>query len=291
MNGGTTLEFLLPFLWRAPPLELRREHREFFPDQAGKGSLLSSKEAETGLLWMWRDSRASSRVETGKSGNFFSFSKGVKDPLEVPEDRCDLTREASEEMGLISLGGENFMDFLELRQVLSTYDGELCKPLRWRQERPVPMRVAWGTLGIPLPTMPRPKTCVESVPEHEDSSPVLTRTSGYFWSLPRGVSPRLVWGHARALSSRLYQQCHVSLRLDQGICGFPSTLSHEAFPRGFPTGLSHVPPLCELILSLKVEAVQGKQVSLEWTETSGGLWEWWHDPGVPLALPVEIASS
>ena len=27
---------------------------------------------------------------------------------------------------------------------------------------------------------------------------------------------------------------------------------------------------------MKVEAVQGKQVSLEWTETSGGLWEWWH---------------
>ena len=45
------------------------------------------------------------------------------------------------------------------------------------------------------------------------------------------------------------------------------------------------------ILSLKVETVQGKQVSLEWTETSGGLWEWWHDPGVPLAFPVESASS
>ena len=33
--------------------------------------------------------------------------------------------------------------------------------------------------------------------------------------------------------------------------------------------LSHVLPLCESILALKVEAVQGKQVSLEWTETSG----------------------
>ena len=55
--------------------------------------------------------------------------------------------------------------------------------------------------------------------------------------------------------------------------GFPKKLSHEAFPRGFPTGLSHVPPWCESILGLKVKAVQGKQVSLEWTETSGGLWE------------------
>ena len=31
----------------------------------------------------------SSRVETGVSGNFFSCSKGVKDPLEVPDVRCD----------------------------------------------------------------------------------------------------------------------------------------------------------------------------------------------------------
>ena len=64
-----------------------------------------------------------------------------------------------------------------------------------------------------------------------------------------------------------------------------------AFPRGFPKGLSHVPPWCESILGLKVEAVQGKQVSLVSTETSGGLWEWLHDSGVPLALPVESASS
>ena len=51
-----------------------------------------------------------------------------------------------------------------------------------------------------------------------------------------------------------------------------------AFPLGFPTGLSHVPPWCESILGLKVEALQGKQVSLEWTEASGGLLGWWHDP-------------
>ena len=41
----------------------------------------------------------------------------------------------------------------------------------------------------------------------------------------------------------------------QGICGFPSRLSHEAFPRGFPKGVSHVRPWCESILSLNVEAV------------------------------------
>ena len=73
--------------------------------------------------------------------------------------------------------------------------------------------------------------------------------------------------------------------------GFPTRLSHEAFPRGFSTGLSHVPPWCESILGVKVEAEQGKQVSLEWTEKSGGLWEWWHHPGVPLAFPVVRGSS
>ena len=73
--------------------------------------------------------------------------------------------------------------------------------------------------------------------------------------------------------------------------GFPTRLSHQAFQRGFPPVMSHVPPWCHSILGLKVEAVPGKQASLEWTETSGGLWEWWREPGVPLAFPVESASS
>ena len=50
---GTTLEFLSPFLWRAPPLEMRRERQEYLPDHVWKGSLLWNYEAETGLLWMW----------------------------------------------------------------------------------------------------------------------------------------------------------------------------------------------------------------------------------------------
>ena len=73
------------------------------------------------------------------SGNFLSCSKAVKDPLEVPEVRCDWPRVASGEMGLISPGGYNLLDFLDLRQVLSTYDGDHRDAL-WRpQERPVPM--------------------------------------------------------------------------------------------------------------------------------------------------------
>ena len=79
------------------------------------------------------------------------------------------------------------------------------------------------------------RPCMESLPEPEDSSPVLTWILGDFWSLPRGVSPRLEWGHARALSSRTVE----------AVSRFPSRksrdlkLSLEAFPRGFPTRISH----------------------------------------------------
>ena len=110
---------------------------------------------------------------------------------------------------------------------------------------------------------------------------------GVLLSLPRGVSLRLEWGHARALSSRAVAA--VSRFSSRGSRDL--WLSLAAFPRGFNTGLSHVPLCCESILGLKVEVLQGKQVSLELTETSGGLWEWWHDPGVRLAFPVESASS
>ena len=87
-------------------------------------------------------------------------------------------------MGLISNGGENLLDFLEVRQVLSTYNGDLRDPLWWPQERPVPMQVAPGPFGIPLPSMTGPKIFVESVPEPEESSPVLTWILGYFWRIP-----------------------------------------------------------------------------------------------------------
>ena len=142
-------------------------------------------------------------------------------------------------MGLISPGGENLLDFLELRQVLSTYDGDLRDPLCWPQERPVPMLVVRGPLGgfsgFHSLRCWGLRPCVESVPEPEDSSTVLTWILGYVWSLPRGVSPRLEWGHARALSSRAVGV----------VSHFPSRgsrnlwLSLEAFPRGFPTRLSH----------------------------------------------------
>ena len=101
-------------------------------------------------------------------------------------------------MGLISPGRENLLDFLELWQVLSTYHGDLWDPIWWPQERPVPMLVAWGLSGFLSRRFRGLRPCDESVPEPEDSSPVLTWILGYFWSLLSGVSPCLVWGmHVR----------------------------------------------------------------------------------------------
>ena len=86
--------------------------------------------------------------------------------------------------------------------------------------------------------------CMESVPEPEDSSPVLTWILEYFWSLPMGVSPNLDWGHARALSSPVVA----------AVSRFPWRgsrdlwLSLEAFPRGFPTRLSHRAVPCATVV-------------------------------------------
>ena len=79
------------------------------------------------------------------------------------------------------------------------------------------------------------RPCAESGTKPEDSSPVLTWIFGYFSSLPRGVCPRLEWGHARSLSFRAVAAGS----------RFPSRGSRdlwlflEAFPGGFPTRLSH----------------------------------------------------
>ena len=138
-------------------------------------------------------------------------------------------------MGLISPGGENLLDFLELRQVLSSYEGDLRDPLWWPQERPFPCELLGGLSGFLTRRCRGLRSCEESVPEPENSSPVLTWILGYFWSLPRGVNPRLEWGHARVLSFRVVAA--VSLfpsRVSRDLC-----LSIEAFPRGFSTRLSH----------------------------------------------------
>ena len=98
-----------------------------------------------------------------------------------------------------------------------------------------PCELLEGHLGLHSLRCLGLRTCVESVPEPEDSSPLLTSILGYFWSLPRGVSPHNEWGHAGAIFSRALA----------ALSRFPSRgsrdlwLSIEAFPGGFPKMLSH----------------------------------------------------
>ena len=51
-------------------------------------------------------------------------------------------------MGLISPGEENLLDFLGLRQVLSTSDWDLRDPLCWPQERKSPCELFGGLSGF-----------------------------------------------------------------------------------------------------------------------------------------------
>ena len=60
-----------------------------FPNTQGNDPSSGARRRKRGSSACGRNSRASSRVETGTSGNLLSCSKGVKDPLEVPEVRCD----------------------------------------------------------------------------------------------------------------------------------------------------------------------------------------------------------
>ena len=143
-------------------------------------------------------------------------------------------------MVLISPGGKNLLDFLELRQVLSTYDGDLRDPLSWPQERPVPKRVARGPLGIPLPSMPAPRTLcgfgaetcgflssadmdlgvlLESPQESQSSSRVGACKCAFLPSCSSSVTLHF----ARIKGSGAFPR------------GFPMRLSHEAFPQGCPT--------------------------------------------------------
>ena len=134
-------------------------------------------------------------------------------------------------MGLISPGGENLLDFLELWQVLSTYDGDLRDPLWWPQERPVPLRVARGPIGIPLPSMQGPKILCG----------VSAGTLGFLSSADMDLGVLLESPQGSQSSSRvgactcaILPSCSSSVTLP-----FAWIKGSVAFPLGFQTRLSH----------------------------------------------------
>ena len=94
-------------------------------------------------------------------------------------------------MGLIIPGGENLLDFFELLQVLSNYDGDLRVRSGGYRKDQSPWELLWGLSAFPSRRCRVLRHYVESVPEPEDSSPLLTWILGYFWSCSKGVKDPL----------------------------------------------------------------------------------------------------
>ena len=70
-------------------------------------------------------------------------------------------------MGLISSGGKNLLDFLDLWQVLLTYDGNLRDSLWWPHEGQSPCELLGDLSGFLSRRCRGLRPCVESVPEAE----------------------------------------------------------------------------------------------------------------------------
>ena len=143
-------------------------------------------------------------------------------------------------MGLISPGGENLLYFLQLRQVLSTYDGDLRDTLWWPQKMPVPMRVARRPLGIPLPSMPWPKTLCGVGDGNCGFLSSADMDRGVLLEFPQVSQSSSLMG---ACTCAFLPRCSSSVTLPFAWIktsvafprGFPTRLSHEAFPQGCPT--------------------------------------------------------
>ena len=60
---------------------MRRVRQEFFPDHAGKGSLLSCYEAETGLLLMWAGLSCFLSRGDGYVGELLELQQGWEGPF------------------------------------------------------------------------------------------------------------------------------------------------------------------------------------------------------------------
>ena len=209
--------------------------RNSFPTTQGKDPSSRSRRRKRGSSGCWRDSRASSPVKTFMSGNFLSCSKGVKTIWKFQRLGVICLKKPQRKWASSRLEGRTSWIFSSCRwcsRLTTGTSGTRSGGLRKGQS---PCALLGCLSRILSRRCQGLRPCVESVPEPEDYSPVLTWNLGYFWSLPRGVSPRLEWGHVRAFSSQAVA----------AVSRFPSRgsralwLSLEAFPRGFPTRLSH----------------------------------------------------
>ena len=128
-----------------------------FPNTLGKDPSSRARRRNRGSSGYGRDSRAS--LEWRRVfGKLLELQQGCEGHFGSSRGLVSLaSRRLSGNGPHLAWRGEP-PDFLEWRQVLLTYDGNLRDPLWWPQERPVPMRFARGPLGIPLQSMLGPET-------------------------------------------------------------------------------------------------------------------------------------
>ena len=135
-----------------------------YPTTQGKDPSSQARRRKRGSSGCGRDSSASSCVETGISGNFLSCSKGVKNPVEVPEVSFDWPRDASAEMGLILPGGENLLDFSSCGRCSRLTTGTSGTRYGGLRNGQSPCELLGGLSGFLSRRCRGLKPCVESVP-------------------------------------------------------------------------------------------------------------------------------
>ena len=215
-----------------------------FPTTQGNDTSSQARKRKRGSSgWGW-DYRASSRVETGMLGIFLSCSKCVKDlwnfqilgviSLETPQRKWASSRVEGRTSWIFSTWGR-------CSRLMMGTTGTRSGGFRKGQS---PCDLFGGLSGFLSRRCRGLRPCVESVPEPEDSSPVLTWILGNFWSLPW----ESVLVSSGGMHVRFPPECSRSVTLPfawiKGSVafprGFPTRLSHEAFPQGCPRCPLHV---------------------------------------------------
>ena len=173
------------------------------------------------------------------SGNFLSCSKGVKEPLEFQTLGVIRLETPQQKWASSHLEGRTSWIFSSCGRCsrLTTGTSGTRSGGLWKGQSPC--ELLGGLSGFLSRRCRGLRPCVESVPEPEDSSPVLTWIRG-----TSGVSPReSVLVSSGGMHVRFLPSCSSSVMLPFAwINGsvafprsFPTRLSHEAFPQGCPT--------------------------------------------------------
>ena len=145
-----------------------------FPTMEGKDPSSRARRRKRGSSGCGRNSRASSRVETGMSDNFLSCSKGGKTlwkfqrlgviSLETPQRKWASSRLEGRTSWIFSSYGK-------CSRLTTGTSGTRSGGLKKGQSQ---CELLGGLSGFPSHRCRGLRSCVELVPEPEDSSPVLT---------------------------------------------------------------------------------------------------------------------